>query len=200
MSSNQVYLRVVNESRLLKIVHDINPDHPCIEYEDKDSEEYKTISSWHDRNTVVSRDDFNEVKATDGFDILGKKFLLGYKGSIDLGTLHETHNGILYSPQRDAYLRWSFGRDQNYESKEFKYLGQVIPQINLLGLDLEDDTQFIDPTDTTFTPEMLERAVKYKAIAKTEMPVPRKNSVGNCCQTEMIASEVVNTGTSILSS
>lgn len=115
----------------MKIVYDIDSDHPSINYSGPDSEKYKTISKWHKRHITVSCNDFCAAKSTHETEILRCKFI-DYNRSIDLGTLRETDNGILYSPQRNAYLYWDFEDD-----KTFMYLYNILPQLQLLDVDVK---------------------------------------------------------------
>lgn len=148
--NGQVYLRVANMKHLLKIVHDVDPEHLSIQYDGKDSESYKAISKWHVKETVVSSDDFEAVK-----------------GSVDLGTLHSISGGILfYSPQRDAYLGFNWGN-----RKLFTHPQDIFPGLILLDVDANEDNEFIDPTRTSFTTQMIDLALESKTVTKTQLVV-----------------------------
>lgn len=143
-----VFLRIANNTSLLRLIHAFDPDNKYITYNGLGTDTYNGVNRWCDRTLVITQAEFEKLETVDtGFS----KVNLTYKGLVIINdTLYRTFNDILYSSARDAYLSLS------------DTLSHVL-------LDHDDD-RFINQTTTDLDPSILAAGISNGCLKVTSIP------------------------------
>jgi hypothetical protein len=164
------YFTVNSTSLLIQAIYDENPASKWLVYEGSDSQTYKAVSVWHQRDQIISQDEYDELERTTGSELYGHKYCFGYKGSIVVvsnfgrNSLHKTSNGVLYSTLYDAYIKLHPNATLN--------ASDIIPDIKLLNV--VTDNVFLDPT--ILSNSMCSVACDSGALTPTRLQISRQTA------------------------
>lgn len=71
----------------------------------------------------------------------------------------------LYDSKNDCFITW------NRKCRVMKHLTEVLPELCLLGLKVEDDSWYLDPTEGHFSQEVIQEGLKEGALQETNLQV-----------------------------
>ena len=82
-----------------------------------------------------------------------------------IGPFYQNKQGNLYSTEHNAFMCWN---EEVFETL-FKSTSDIISELELKCF-TENDEDYIDPRNTKFTPEMIEKALQCGAVVQTRIP------------------------------